>query len=219
MFTEIINIQLFNMKINKIRGYNELPIGRWLAVEKAQATAGEPIDIQIALLDAVYNIHSEDLPIDGFRQLSATLEWLGEPYKPRPVRSTYVINKRTYTLCRNVGKWTTAQYIDYASISQQPDRLDMQLAIVLVPEGEKYNGNTVAARAAEFREHLTIDIAMDISRFFFLQLAASWRAMVTFSELELKKMARRTNGPKKIAILRQIGALRHSRPNGGGWLL
>lgn len=209
------------MEIKKITGYHELTIGRWMVTQKVVKKDGEPLDLYLALIDGIYDIDSENLPIDAVTELARSLDWLNVPYKAKAVRGHYDVNGIRYTLRRDVKKWTAAQYIDYVSIGDDADRLDMQLAIVLIPENETYSSATVEARAREFREHLTIDIAIDIARFFFRQFAASQVAILIYLEAAIKKSIRWAKKEARSPMMRQLATIRQLRrlqKNGAGLL-
>lgn len=199
------------MEIKKITGYHELTIGRWVATQKAARQGNAPLDGYLALVDAIYGVHSEDLPIAVVSQLIRSLDWLNVPYAPKAVKPYYDIDGIRYTPRLNVAKWPTAQYIDYVSVGEDADHIDRRLAIVLLPEGEKYSNTTIEARAKVFREHLTIDVAMDIARFFFQQFEALQMATLIYLAAEIKRNARRATGATKIQMLRQLVTLRSLR--------
>lgn len=207
------------MEIKKITGYHELPIGRWMAAQQAARNGNAPLDGYLALVDAIYGVHSEDLPITVVSQLIRSLDWLNVPYAPKAVKPYYDIDGIRYTPRLNVAKWSTAQYIDYVSVGEDADHIDRRLAIVLLPEGEKYSNTTIEARAKVFREHLTIDVAMDIARFFFRQFAASQVAILIYLEAAIKKSIRRTKKEARIPMIRQLATIRQLRrlqKNGAG---
>lgn len=199
------------MEIKKITGYHELTIGRWMAAQKVVEKEIEPLDLYLALIDSLYDVDSENLPIDAVTELARSLDWLSTPYKAKAVRGHYDVNGIRYTLRRDLKKWTAAQYFDYVSIGGDTDRLDMQLAIALIPENETYSSATVEARARELRQHLTIDVAMDITSFFFRQFVTSQAAILIYWEAEIKRNARRATGATKIQMLRQLVTLRSLR--------
>ena len=58
-----INLDLFSMEIKKITGYHELTIGRWMVTQKVVKKEGEPLDLYLGLIDGIYDIDSENLPI------------------------------------------------------------------------------------------------------------------------------------------------------------
>lgn len=57
------------MEIKKITGYHELTIGRWMVTQKVVKKEGEPLDLYLALIDGIYDIDSENLPIDAVTEL------------------------------------------------------------------------------------------------------------------------------------------------------
>lgn len=90
------------MEIKKITGYHELTIGRWMVTQKVVKKEGEPLDLYLALIDGIYDIDSENLPIDAVTELARSLDWLNVPYKAKAVRGHYDVNGIRYTLRRVV---------------------------------------------------------------------------------------------------------------------
>lgn len=110
-----------------------------------------------------------NLPLTEAKELVDSTEWMKYPPKREKVKRQYIINGRKYDLFRDFSQLTTAQYIDFQSLSQRQlnSHLADLMAIALIPAGKKYNdGYDAVDTVEEIRNYLNVEEALAISDFF-----------------------------------------------------
>lgn len=156
------------MNIKLITGYHELTLDRFERIRQIINAEGVPDKIKLLyIVNAVYDVDCVNMPLDDVNTLAASLQWLwASGYKTNPIRPTYEVNGQTYELVNNIAAWTDEQKADYTAACENPHDHARQLAAILVPKGTEYDPATLDERARIFTQHLTVDVAMDISIFF-----------------------------------------------------
>lgn len=156
------------MEIKLISGFHDLTLGKFAMIREIINSTEMPDNIKIlAIVNAAYDINCVTMPIEDVKPLVNSLQWLwASEYKAHPIRATYEVNGETYDLISNVTAWTDAQCADYEKAIINPHDLARQIAVMLVPKGSEYDPTTLDARARLFNQHLTMDVAIDISMFF-----------------------------------------------------
>lgn len=156
------------MNIKLITGYHELTLGKFEMIRQIINAEGIPDKIKLLyIVNAVYDVDCVNMPLEDVKALAASLQWLwASEYKANPLRPTYEVNRQTYELVNNIAAWTDEQRADYAAAYENPHDYARQLAVLLVPQGSEYDPATLDERARIFNQHLTVDVAMDISIFF-----------------------------------------------------
>ena len=155
------------MDIKLITGYHELTLGEFEMIRQIINAEGVPDKIKLLyIINAVYDVDCLNIPLDDVKALAASLQWLwASEYKANPLRPTYEVNGQTYELVNNFAAWTAEQRDDYERAIANPHDLARQLAVFLVPKGSEYDPATLDERARIFNQHLTVDVAIDISMF------------------------------------------------------
>ena len=153
-------------------------------ISELQMVGDDEKNMMVAALLA--NIPYGDLlmmPLDKVRQLMDNTEFLLHPPVPAKARNKYTINGRTYTLFKDPGEMTVAQFIDFQQIYREGfDKMPGELlSIFLVPKGHVYNDGYDKTQQLEDMLTLNICDALGIRDFFMRRCLKSIGRMRMFS--------------------------------------
>lgn len=181
-----------------IENYLQLPIGKYMDIRAiCQDESLTDIDRQVAILSVLTDMDADallDMPIMQYRELAGKARFLQVPAEvPRDARSVagaYKVGGMTLVPFLDVRKMTTAQYVDFQTLSKDPETNFVALiSCFLVPKGKKYNsGYDVAEVQKAIREGLSVTDANRLVAFFLLKFHASMRATLIYSKSLLKRM-------------------------------
>ena len=138
-------------------------------ISELQMVGDDEKNMMVAALLA--NIPYGDLlmmPLDKVREIMDNTEFLLHPPVPAKARNKYTINGRTYTLFKDPGEMTVAQFIDFQQIYREGfDKMPGELlSIFLVPKGHVYNDGYDKQEQLEDMLSLNICDALGIKDFF-----------------------------------------------------
>ena len=119
-------------------------------------------------------------PLQEVTAMRENCEFLNEyPKKVGLSRHIYELGDTKYAFTDHIGSITLAQYVDYTNTEDKPENMTELLAIMLVPDGHKYNdGYDVDKVKADIDAYLSVWDARAITGFFlgsFIRLVASQR--------------------------------------------
>ena len=136
------------------------------------------------------------MPMDKVREIMDNTEFLLHPPVPAKARNKYTINGRTYTLFKDPGEMTVAQFIDFQQIYREGfDKMPGELlSIFLVPRGHVYNDGYDKTQQLEDMLNLNICDALGIRDFFMKRCLKSIGRMRMFSMATIR--AERLLAPK-----------------------
>lgn len=136
------------------------------------------------------------MPLDKVREIVDNTEFLLHPPVPAKARNKYTINGRTYTLFKDPGEMTVAQFIDFQQIYREGfDKMPGELlSIFLVPKGHVYNDGYDKTQQLEDMLNLNICDALGIRDFFMKRCLKSIGRMRMFSMATIR--AERLLAPK-----------------------
>lgn len=180
-----------------ITGWNEMPVGVLMQIDDINQLhiSEQEKDFQTAaLLNGLTYDEFLELPISESKELIERTEWIRKAPKPAKVKKEYVLNGQTYTLFRDMGEMTTAQFIDYQAAFKPEIKLCIGelMAIALIPKGKKYNdGYNHQDVVDTVEKYLNVEEALGIADFFIKQCAKS-----------IKRLYRRMDTLTIMAILR-----------------
>lgn len=185
-----------------IRSYDNLTIGKWQQIVALNTTDLDHLDKGLELLK-ILTSHDEatllQMEISIFKKLLSDTAFLNESYKGKAVDS-FTIDGVKYNINWRVNEKTAGQFIDISKLTESKDLINSNLhrlmAIICIPEGEKYDGN-IEERAQLFSEKLTMDIVFPITAFFLkvweksepLILDYFSKKMTKWKEIASKKLA------------------------------
>ena len=190
------------MKI--IDNYADLPVGKYLDILAANEGDAEDIDKQVATIAILCDVAEADilnLPLPDYTALARAADFLHHEDKgEHRLAKRYTLGGLALVPCTDSRKMTTAQYIDFQSLTKDGDydrHLPEVLSCFLVPEGHAYgDGYDFAEVQDAIRRHLSVTDALSLLAFFFVSLQTLTDDSLTLSEratrLVKDKTARRT---------------------------
>lgn len=109
------------------------------------------------------------MPIPKFKQYAKQLDFMTESLKG-DMKRTFECGGKSFDVCWQVEKRTAGQFIDLTELTKDGsrinDNLHLIMAVICVPKGETYNGDSVMDRGQFFKDNLTMDIVFPIADFF-----------------------------------------------------
>lgn len=192
-----------------ITSYKELPINKYLELKALLDEEYEALDLQVKLV-AILDDKTEDeilnMNINDYHALVQKTEFLMN--KPEPVKripNSIVINGKKYVITKDVSKFTTAQYIDYQTLTAKEDRekfMSFILACFFIPEGHKYNdGYLVDDVAREIGEFVSIQDAINVCFFFQRKYLNLINDSLIYLDWKTKRMMRKTKNNQEKEML------------------
>lgn len=187
-----------------IDNYESLTIGKYLEIQAIEADQSlEDIDRQVRVLSVLTGRSERDLlnaPIAEYRELAARSEFLTrQPAKiGRPALAYALPGGWDLVATSDLRRITTAQYIDFQTYAEDPDRYAVELlSVFLVPRGKHYNdGYDVAQVQAAVRDNLSVAEVLALTAFFLSRYARLMRVTTRSSE----RLARRIKDPARRAM-------------------
>ena len=206
-----------------IDNYAKLPIGKYLQLCAIDPTLPD-IDRQVEMVSILTDTPVDDLlnmPVPEYSALAGCTAFLGEepPQPQERVLKEYRLGGLTLIPVTDIRKMTTAQFIDFQTYIQEPDKHDIDiLSVFLIPKGHAYcdDYDPVDVQVA-IRDHLRADDAVALTAFFL----ARWMRLSKRILASSRRIAARS---KRKDLIRKIGQLRTMRRslltrsprNGGG---
>lgn len=198
-----------------IDNYNDLTLGDYLPIDAVLQGEGEEIDKQVSIIALLAGMTEEEvlaLPLREYAALAARTNFLRETCPAVTPPSRLIANGLVLIPVADFTEINTAQYIDFETFSKKlPQRLPELLAVMLVPEGKKYNEGYDIAEVVSAVRDLPLPVAVGLSAFFFGQLihsiddsltslTSAWTRMPERRRKEALKTAEELRG-----ILRGVG--------------
>ena len=182
-----------------IDNYKSLTLRQYDALKEIDLEQ-EEIDIQVEMIAILSDESVDDilnLPIPEYQKRVRKTAFLMK--KPNPVINpprTVKINGRVYRVMKDAREFTTAQYIDFKNITEDPEKVDKRLpqlmTVFLIPkDAERYNDGYDLQQVMDDAQSLSVEIVFGLSRFFFRQSKASIGNTLTYLDWVVKKMKKR----------------------------
>lgn len=193
-----------------IDNYNNLPLGLFLDIDAILQSDAEEIDKQvriIALLDDTTPEAILALPLNEYAAKAAATDFLCHDCPPVSAPSRVISGDLVLIPTKDFTKITTAQYVDFQTFSKGGNqKLPELIAVLLVPEGHKYNDGYDVAQVVRVVRDLPLPEALGLNAFFFGQLVQSIQASLTSLESAAKSLPkqRRTELEKKAEDLQSL---------------
>lgn len=198
-----------------IDNYNTLTLGLYLDIDAVLQSDAEDIDKQvriIALLDGTTPEAVLALPLKEYSAKAAATDFLRHACPPISAPSRVISGDFVLIPTKDFTNITTAQYVDFQTFSKGGTaKLPELIAVLLVPEGHKYNDGYDVAQVVRVVRDLPLPVALGLSAFFFGQLVQSIQASLTSLESAAKSLPtqRRVELEKKAedlqGLLRGVG--------------
>lgn len=206
-----------------ITDYNQLPINKYIRICDTLADNGlDELGKQVATL-AILSGKTEDeiydLPILEYRQMAMQAKFLESepPTDNAKIGKVYRLGKWTLCPVTYINRLTTAQYIDFQTLSQDAlHRLAELVSCFLVPEGCKYNdGYDLAELQSDIGNLLSVTQANALIAFFLAKYNLSMRSILLYSAIQARGI--RDKVARKTMRERIAQAEMHLRSDGDGW--
>ena len=193
-----------------IDNYNNLPLGLFLDIDAILQSDAEEIDKQariIALLDGTTPEAVLALPLKEYAATAAATDFLRHDCPPVSAPSRVISGDLVLIPTKDFTNITTAQYVDFQTFSKGGNqKLPELIAVLLVPEGHKYNDGYDVAQVVRVVRDLPLPEALGLNAFFFGQLVQSIQASLTSLESAAKSLpkARRAELERKAEDLQSL---------------
>lgn len=165
--------------MNIIDSWNKLTIGKWQEAIALDGIRLENFEASIELLRVLSDLTIEQihaLTLIELNNYSAKLNFLNTPCEDK-LKDSFVINDKKFVVNWRLETRTAGEFIDLTSLTKDHELINQNLhqilAILCLPKGEAYTSETFEERANLFKEHLTMDIALPMSVFFWKVLTES----------------------------------------------
>lgn len=198
-----------------IDNYTNLPLGLFLDIDAILQSDAEEIDKQvriIALLDGTTTEAVLALPLNEYADKAAATDFLRHDCPPVSAPSRVISGDLVLIPTNDFTNITTAQYVDFQTFSKGGNqKLPELIAVLLIPEGHKYNDGYDVAQVVRVVRDLPLPVALGLSAFFFGQLVQSIQASLTSLESAAKSLpkGRRAELERKAedlqGLLRGVG--------------
>lgn len=187
-------------------------------------TQEDELNVNIKLLSILCDVTEDEisnLPLTEFSKLIEQTAFLKDMPKYE-IETRYKVGNQTYDVQTNIRAMTTAQFIDFQTLSKEQDKnFANLLACFLIPKGKKYGDGYDIIEVAEYLyNNMSIATARSIMFFFTLQYQALQKVILTYSIKQLKKEMRKTRNEEARAQLamtiQQMTQLKTLIQNGAG---
>lgn len=140
----------------------------------------------------------EEMPYAELLMRARQLRFLNGNPIPSMVKKSYTLDGKVFNTTINPANLTTAQYIDFqVKVSDAPEDLAGLLAVLLIPEGHKYNEDYDSQEVRDtIYRFMPIEDAMGISAFFFALWKRSIRRLLRENKKMLRKLQRKKDKTK-----------------------
>lgn len=166
----------------------------------------------VSLVSIITGIPERDiynLPIDESSKLISKLEFLNDVnIDTNPRYKTLYIGETKYEVLTDITKLTTAQFIDYQSLSSltPEELLPAALSIFLIPEGKKYGeGYDITVLRKKIYEKLNFVVAQQLVGFIISKYKEYLETSLTYLErTQLTKTNQESQNTKLKEVIQKL---------------
>lgn len=176
--------------------WNDITLEKYYQIKNTLEVQDEYTVFQ--LLDTLFGIDSNSMPITEFSKYSKALDFLKEEVPTVNLSEQYTINDTVYNSNFNLTTLTAAQFIDYQNYVGT-DKFEDYLSVFFIPEGHKYNDGYDMAKVKEDLLQLDFPTVKSLAFFFTLQLEAFTTHFLSSLMKSVRKMQLKKN-QKKLLI-------------------
>lgn len=206
-----------------ITNYNSLSIGKYIRLCDTLADNSlDELGKQVTTLSILADKTEDEilyLPLLEYQEMARQAKFLEcePPMDNAKIGKTYKIGKWTLCPVTFIGKITTAQYIDFQTLSQDAlHHLAEVVSCFLIPEGCKYNdGYDIAELQADIRNLLSVAQANALIAFFLRKFNLSMRSILLYSAIQARRIKDKEMRKTMRASIAQ--AEMSLRRDGDGW--
>ena len=196
-----------------INNYNRLPIGKYIDICAIYAdTSLDDLTKQVKTLSILTDKSEDDildLPILEYHGMAKEAKFLEASFSiPKDagrIGRTYNLRKWKLKPVSEIGKMSTAQYVDFQHLCDDPlHHLPELVSVFLIPEGHKYNtGYDIIDLQDDIRNTLCVADASSLLAFFFRKFNASIKGILLYSKLQVKMMRDKSKREEMMIRIRQ----------------
>lgn len=207
-----------------IDNYKKLNVSKYIELQNIDIEGKEEVDIQVNILSILYDMSEDEileLPIPEYKKLVVGSSFLTTPPTPYDkIPDTIIINKKKYSVIKDIKKMSAGQYIDYQNYikDKSPKMLPFLLSCFLIPNGKKYGDGL--EEVLEDINNLSILDAISLSAFFLKKWESLTKATLIYLIWRMKWMMKKEKNPivkeqMKIAV-QKLTMLRNTIKDGVG---
>lgn len=213
-----------------IDNYKDLTIKKYLEIRKILQEDGGELNIQTRIVAVLNDMDVDDvlnLKLDRYHELVVRSGFLmNKPEVSAKAPDRLVLGGQEFIITKNTRKLTTAQYIDYQTITSMQNADDMLpnvLACFIIPKGKTYgDGYEVDDVANLISEHMSIVDALNICFFFRKRYLNSISYTLRYLELQMRMMKRKEkNQEARMKLEEAIAKMKELQnallKSGDGW--
>ena len=177
-----------------INNYNRLPIGKYIDICAIYAdTSLDDLTKQVKTLSILTDKSEDDildLPILEYQGMAKEAKFLEASFSiPKDagrIGRTYNLGKWKLKPVSEIGKMSTAQYVDFQHLCDDPlHHLPELVSVFLIPEGHKYNtGYDIIELQDDIRNTLCVADASSLLAFFFFLFNVLIKGIPLYSKFE-----------------------------------
>lgn len=201
-----------------ITSYKDLTVNKYQEIRKILEEDGGELNIQTNIISALSGMDVDsilNLSLDKYHEyVQKTAFLMDKPAVNGKIPDKLMVNGKECHITKNVVKLTAAQYIDYQTFTSRKDYekyLANILACFIVPKGMKYgDGYDVDEIVTWIGENLSIVDAMNICFFFRKKYLKLIRLTLTFLDLRMRAMKRKTKNKEAKEKMEELGKLMKS---------
>lgn len=198
------------MKIEIPTSYKDVNLNTFIKLYRIEKSELEPFEKKIALVSAITGVTEselEDLSLETFTGIYNKMKFLNEDISSK-IKQVVTVKGVEYNVCLQVEKLSGGRYIDLKEFTKTDviENIHNVMAILCTEKGKEYDSNIHKDKAELFLEHMSIDDAYPISRFFLNVYEGLMKDIQRSLELKLKK--NKKNLKKQLAEIgiQNIGA-------------
>lgn len=151
-------------------------------------------------------------------ELAKSLEFIKTDPKKRMPQDKITLGGKQYNVRLYPQKWTAGQWLDFTTISKDPSdvkKIARLIACFTVPKGKEYGKDyDFDSVVNDINEFMDIETALGYSGFFQLQFDGFTKALLAYSEKNLKKIRKSISRQESRSNRRKAKKIQDTRQNG-----
>lgn len=194
----------------KYTNWNQITIADYKCLQEiANSKDLDAVDTEIAIVGLLCKVDEEEilnLPVDEFTHLRTRAQFVAHfPEIRAQVPKRIELDGKEYDYVTDIKKMTTAQYIDFQTYYKMEDGMEKHLhnllSCFIVPKGHIYGKDYDVEEVAQtIDEHMPIVEGLAFAFFMLRQYLSLTKAILSYSEQELKKAIRKAPKEKRDEI-------------------
>lgn len=209
----MLKIKINYMSKIKRKSWADVKVSEYYDImEVLQSTILTDLEKQVgvyAVLSGLSEDEIDNIPFNKFRNIIQedypffAEDLPSEQYIP----TDYIIGGKKFKMMKNPSDMTTIQYADMDTLLKQDDNNNLHIlaALLFIPKGKKYGTYDINEQIDFFYDNLTMDIANNLTSFFFRYMtnatAYYMGALQKETRKEMNKEMKKKN-PNMVKVLK-----------------